>query len=768
LTQSGHRGNAWLSGLLWARNEVSSAVDWGIVANFSLSHFLKEARRRRVFRVIGLYVVAAWALLQVADLLFESWGISSAALRHVWLGAVLGFPVALILGWRYDIVTGRIVRVASSDESADLSIGRADYIILTAVAAVTVAIVYTTAIDVSDTPDTDPTQAAASEVVANSVAVLPFVNMSDNADNEYFSDGLSETLLHMLAQVPDLKVSARTSSFAFKDQNQDIRAIAISLGVAHILEGSVQRAGGRVRITAQLIRAEDGFHVWSENYDRTLEDVFGIQDEIAQLVSTSLTTSLLGPGGGRSIEGVGTTSIAAYDLYLKALSIQAKSTHNSLQAAEALLKEALAIDTDFLDAKTQLAVNYFTQLRTGLRPHDATLVELEALLGQVLASRPDDVRAKTWYLVAGVRRAFLAGEQVDWAAVTEQIRALINEAPSEIDPKTMLAELLAETNQHEEALQLMQEVLVLDPLNPATHFEIGRLYLSLEDWDKAKLSLERSLALEPEQPMALLRLSTVLMNTGDAVSAFRLGIEAYEIDPQDPELPGSGATFLYALGLREQGDRFRTHVLAIAPTSTAARELEIYRAIRFDSKEQQNQIARQMIADKVGERAGIWQYLALFNNGADDAVVEDALSYMESSYPGFSDFEQPVPLWLVPARLFALGALSRVESHQQLQQRIKQLDDVLNDPMLDGGGPYFRLQILALNGDKEAAVQFALEEIFSKPVIANIDFDLFLDQPFLADVAADPRIQDALKRYQAEKSEAAREVAAYLTSLDSY
>ncbi len=343
----------------------------------------------------------------------------------------------------------------------------------------------------------------------------------------------------MLAQVPDLKVSARTSSFAFKDQSQDIRAIAISLGVAHVLEGSVQRAGGRVRITAQLIRAEDGFHVWSENYDRTLEDVFGIQDEIAQLVSASLTTSLLGSGGGQIIEGVGTTSIAAYDLYLKALSIQAKSSHGALKEAEALLKEALAIDADFLDAKTQLAVNFFNQLQTGLRPHDATLIEIEALLAQVLASRPEDVRAKTWYQVARVRRAFLAGEQVDWAAVTEEVRAYIDEAPSEIDPKTMLAELLAETNQQEEALQLMQEVLVLDPLNPATHYSIGQFYMSLEDWDKAKLSYERSLSLEPEQPMALGDLSTVLMNAGDAVSGVRVVVEAYEIDPQDSEIPGA-------------------------------------------------------------------------------------------------------------------------------------------------------------------------------------------------------------------------------------
>ncbi len=338
------------------------------MANFSLSHFLREARRRRVFRVAGLYIVAVWVVLQVADLMFESWGISSSALRHVWVGVILGFPVALILGWRYDIVGGQIVRVASSDADADLSIGRADYVILTAVALVTVAIVYTTAIDVSDTPDTEPIQVAASEVVANSVAVLPFVNMSGNPDNEYFSDGLSETLLHMLAQIPELKVSARTSSFAFKGKDQDIRAIARALGVAHVLEGSVQRAGNQVRITAQLIRADDGFHVWSENYDRTLEDIFGIQDEIAKRVSSSLTESLLGPGGGHQIAGISTDNVDAYDFYLRAVSEQNKSSYESLQMSEGLLKEAIAKDPNFHDAKTQLASNYFLQIRIGPAP----------------------------------------------------------------------------------------------------------------------------------------------------------------------------------------------------------------------------------------------------------------------------------------------------------------------------------------------------------------------------------------------------------------
>jgi TolB-like protein/tetratricopeptide (TPR) repeat protein len=736
------------------------------VATFSISQFVQEARRRHMFRVVGLYVVGAWALLQVADLAFESWGISSAALRHVWIGALLAFPVALILGWRYDIDGGRIVRVAVSDASADLSIKRSDYIILTAVTLVMLAILYTIAIDVSETPTGDSTSIAASEAAPNSVAVLPFLNMSNNTDNEFFSDGLSETLLHMLAQVPELRVSARTSSFAFKNQDQDIRAIARSLGVAHILEGSVQRAGGRIRITAQLIRAADGFHVWSENYDRTLADVFGVQDEIAQLVSTSLTISLLGPDGGQSIEGVGTTNIAAYDLYLKALSIQAKSSHGALKAAEALLKEALAIDANFLDAKTQLAINYFDQVETNLAPRVATVMEIEALMGQVLASRPQDVRAKVLHMKARNGLARNAGEQVDWTAVREQLRAYTKEAPSDIVAKLRLSEMVAVP----EALQLMHEALALDPLNAEIHYHFGDYYgLVLKDWGNARKSFERCLELEPEHPLALDSLAWVATNTGDAVSSVRYGIEAYEMDPLDHGLPATRAQFLYGLGLPEQGDRFRAHLLATAPTSVFARDLELYRAMRFDSKEQQTEIARQIIADRLPPGDGLKPYFVLFNNAAHDGAVAEALAYMESFNLGFSDFDLvESPYFFRQVRLLALVALSRVESQEQIQQRIEQLDSIRSKNMVDSGNPRTRLRILAITGDIEAAVQAALEEFSSVPAIAIIDFDLFLEQPFLADVVADPRVQDALKLYQEEKSEAAREVAAYLAGLDSY
>ena len=242
------------------------------MARFSIADFLKEARRRRVFRVVGLYVVGAWAVLQVSDVGFASWDIPSTALRYIWIGAFVGFPIALIFGWRYDFVGGRIVRTAVSDTDADLSIGRTDFVILAALAVVFAAITLGLISEISETDVTGTTPQNAVSIDPNSVAVLPFLNIGGNPENEYFSDGITETLLHALSQLPDLKVSARTSVFYYKGKDLDIRKIAAQLGVSKILEGSVQHSGGRIRIVAQLIETDTGFHLWSNTYDRDLDD----------------------------------------------------------------------------------------------------------------------------------------------------------------------------------------------------------------------------------------------------------------------------------------------------------------------------------------------------------------------------------------------------------------------------------------------------------------------------------------------------------------
>ena len=351
-----------------------------------------ELKRRNVFRVAAAYLVVGWLLTEVLTTILPTLGAPAWAARAVILIFAFGFIPAVIFSWFYELTPDGIKRddEVDHDEAQTGAAGkRLNYLTVAGVIALIVFVGLFSARQTGD--DTAPIQVAANDA---SVAVLPFVNMSNDKDNEYFSDGLTETLLHMLAQIPDLKVAARTSSFAFKNQSKSIQEIAAALDVAHVLEGSVQRAGDRVRITAQLIRASDGFHVWSSNFDRTLDDIFGIQDEIAEKVGYALSESLLGAAGGGQLAGVTTTDPDAYDLYLQARKERATNSFGGLRAAEDLLKGALLIDPDFLDAKTELATSYIHQLETGLMDASDAYPQVIAITDQVLEVRPDDAVAR--------------------------------------------------------------------------------------------------------------------------------------------------------------------------------------------------------------------------------------------------------------------------------------------------------------------------------------------------------------------------------------
>jgi TolB-like protein len=302
----------------------------------SMNGIISELRRRNVFRVAAAYLAGAWLLIQIIEVLFPIFDLGDATMRLIVILLAVGFVPAVIIAWVFEWTPGGIRREseaiaadAPADRKATKSLDRIIMVVLAlalglfsfdrfVLAPEREAALVEDARQAGAKKALEEVRAKAAEIPHASVAVLPFFNIGGDEDNEYFSDGLTETVLHMLAQLPDLKVSARTSAFAFKDKDVDVRTIAVALGVAHVLEGSVQRAGDRVRVTAQLIRADDGFHVWSQNYDRTLDDIFAIQDEISTDVAAELGSSLLaGQYGG--IQGVDTKSFSAYDLFLKAL-----------------------------------------------------------------------------------------------------------------------------------------------------------------------------------------------------------------------------------------------------------------------------------------------------------------------------------------------------------------------------------------------------------------------------------------------------------------
>jgi TolB-like protein/Flp pilus assembly protein TadD len=559
-----------------------------------------ELKRRNVLRVAAAYLVVGWLLTEVLTTILPTLGAPEWAARAVILIFAFGFIPAVIFSWFYELTPDGIKRDHEVDRDEPQTVGtgkRLNYITVAGVVGLIVFIGLFSARQIGD--DTAPVQSAASDA---SVAVLPFVNMSNDKDNEYFSDGLTETLLHMLAQIPDLKVAARTSSFAFKEQNKSIQEIATALDVAHVLEGSVQRAGDRVRITAQLIRASDGFHVWSSNYDRTLDDIFGIQDEIAEKVGYALSESLLGAKGKGRLAGITTTDPDAYDLYLQARKERATNSYGGLEAAEDLLKGALLIDPDFLDAKTELATSYIHQLETGLMDDVDAYTQVIAITDQVLAVRADDAVARAARLYADAELRAKEGDMSLVIDAASQLEEIVAAAPDDVQPRILLIRAYQRLQQFDKPVPVLLDALQRDPFNPQIHYELGTAYMRLERWDDARASLEKALEIEPAQPNAYSYLGVLSLQSGDGVGYVSQFLKALEVDPKDHELPGILAVFLYQLGLVEEGDDLRDRVLALAPTSEYAYRVELLRAMSVGDEEASIASARRAIEDDIEER----------------------------------------------------------------------------------------------------------------------------------------------------------------------
>ena len=726
---------------------------------------IAELRRRNVFRVAAAYLVVGWLLTEVLTTILPTLGAPNWAARAVILTFAFGFIPAVVLSWVFELTPDGIKReheVDRNDSVTNKTGRKLDYVTISGVVLAVVFFGFFSA----RTADDEPPVVIASSA---SVAVLPFVNMSDDKDNEYFSDGLTETLLHMLAQVPDLKVAARTSSFAFKDQNRSIQDIAQALGVAHVLEGSVQRVGDRVRITAQLIRAADGFHVWSSSYDRTLDDIFGIQDEIAEKVGTSLSTSLLGAPTSEMFAGVTTTNSDAYDLYLQALKERATFSYGGLQAAERLLKGALTIDPDFMDAKSELAVNYIHQVETGLMDEQSTYPEIIAIADQVLAVRPDEVVAQAVRIFGDAMIRANAGELNAFNEIETELEEIVASAPGVLYPRVLLVRAYKSANKFDEALVVLEDALERDPFNSAIHYELGTLHMNRRDWDAAQASLEKSLEIEPTQPNAYISLAGIALHRGDAVGYVQYTLKAIEVDPSDHELHGFMAGFLYQLGLVEEGDDFRNRVMAIAPTSEVAYRLNMLRAISLGDTDASIAAARQAVEDDIENRrfafGGAVQHL--LRVAARSGTYEQEAAFLEEHAPGILDvYEESLPPKIKNSQFAALEAWYVALPRDELLSR---LDKLLEFAVANGfkkeRQPNTNMSILALRGEVQEAIKVGLSEVFVGSVAERLNWRETYFQPYFAEVVADPQVQAALKRWEDEEDALRGQVQTYLADI---
>jgi len=351
----------------------------------SLKRFIDEVRRRRVFRVAVVFLVVGWIVIQVAGATFGPLGLPDWSLKLVIMLVALSFVLACALAWTYDLTAHGIERTPPAP-----------------------------AIDV---PVPVPEHAPEA-----SVAILPFSDLSEAHDQDYFCDGLAEEILNALASISGMRVASRTSSFRFRDGNADAREIGRALNVAAIMEGSVRKAGTQVRVTAQLIDAGNGYHLWSENFDRRLEDIFAIQEEIARSVAQALRVSLNKPEV-LDLERNAPRNVRAYEFYLRGRQIQAMKSTNSWQSAPEMFRRAIELDPTYAQAHAGLADSLTGLLLWRLvRPEDV-LDEASAAARRALELAPDLAEAH----VAHANTLSLAGSNDAATAAFERAIALNGE-----------------------------------------------------------------------------------------------------------------------------------------------------------------------------------------------------------------------------------------------------------------------------------------------------------------------------------------------------
>ncbi len=476
---------------------------------------IQELKRRNVFRVGMAYVVVAWLLAQAAELAFGSFEAPAWVMKVLLFVLVLGFPLALFFAWAFEL-TPEGIRLENKDERGDSIAPRTgqklDRLIIV---LLSLAVVYfvvdkgflqkttetTASPGVEQTTATVPSGAAQNESTATdttrdkrSIAVLPFLNMSSDKDNEYFADGISEEILNVLARVPQLKVAARTSSFRYKGENIDIAEIAKALRVDHVLEGSVRRQGDKVRVTAQLIQAPGGYHLWSETYDRTLDDIFQIQDEMAGAIAETLQVKLglIEPGKNRT----GTDNLLAYEYYLRGVHFWSLRVFDDLLLAIDYFKRAIDADPNFAKAYAGLAMTY--SVIEGYGDFAGPAYELaEASARRALDLDPDSAEA----MAALGNTFYKTGRLPESESFLKEAVAI---SPNFATAHQWLGNMLSQAGRRVEGLRSLDVAVDLDPearvigANRANH-----LY-NMERWAKCSAQSEQVLSYAPEYYDALI------------------------------------------------------------------------------------------------------------------------------------------------------------------------------------------------------------------------------------------------------------------------
>ncbi len=509
-----------------------------------------------MFQTAALYIVGAWVILQVTDLAFPGLGIAEEAIRYVWIGAFVGFPLALLFAWRYQVTKQGIVRTApvGSGETSDLPLNRPDYLILGALFLVVGGVTYQLITEIRQVPVPVRLAPLAREILPNSIAVLPLQNVTGDPEQEYFVAGMHDALITDLSKISALRVISRSSANVYKNIVQPLRQTGLELGVANIIEGSVFRTGDRVRINVQLIDTASDENLWSENYERGIQDVLALQSEVARAIAEQIRVNLT-PDEESRLTQTRQVNPETYETYLKGMFHLNQYTPEGIERGLAYLHEAVEKDPDDPLAYAGLALGYTLIGHTANPPPDAWST---ARAAAVKALELDPLFPEAHGAMAEIQLYY----DWDWDGAEQSFKRALQLNPNLDFALAHYGWYYQLIGDADKAIEQMKRAQQIDPLTPIWTVWLGWLYWGESMLDEAIAEAQKSLELNPNFPWGLYVLGGAYASKGMYEEAIATHERLLEILPN---VGRWGLGYTYALMGRDEDARTMLSELAENP-----------------------------------------------------------------------------------------------------------------------------------------------------------------------------------------------------------
>ena len=574
----------------------------------NISNLIKELKRRNVVKVAIAYGIAGWLIIQIATSVFPTFEFPAWTSQFVVILVAIGFPLSLIFAWAFELTPEGLKKSQEVDitESVTSRTGKKLNGLIITILSMGVIFLLVERVFFAEAAFIE-NQSELSDIQTASIAVLPFVNMSGDEENEYFSDGLSEELLNGLAKLEDIQVAGRTSSFQFKGTNPDLIDVGSKLGVKHILEGSVRKSGNRIRITAQLIQADNGFHLWSETYDRelTANDIFDIQEEITRKVITELKVKLL-PQENIALSEQPTKDIEAYNAYLSATQAEASRRAEDIAKAIEGYNEATRIDPSFSLAYARLAYAYVLLYDNGNISFDDAARLMRENIDQALLINSNEGKA---YQALSI---YFSQFGRDYSKAVDAAEKAIKLMPNDAMAHNTLQIAFSFNEQEKEQDEILEKAYKLDPLNNVIAANYTGYLVRDEQFEEALELLDKIIKRSPEFKNAFARKSGILAGLpyGQIDESFKLIYQAYKLDPENLDLLLAVATRAKDLDFYPLAEYMTTELERLYPDNNSTLDLRFDLSLASGDYNKAEEIALQLKENYGGERT-IFFFIAL-------------------------------------------------------------------------------------------------------------------------------------------------------------